>query len=104
MTDHPERFAKLVARLSQFDQRQLEAVEAAMDRIECVGIWADGKRRKTKKEEKESDAEPSHSKDWPRAPLHRLEGKGAYIVTGGTLNKCITFVTKNRSITWRPSC
>jgi putative transposase len=37
--------------------------------------------------EKESGDESLHSKSWPHAPLHRLAGKGTYIVTAGTLNK-----------------
>ncbi len=36
MTKHPEKFAKLVTTLSQFDARQLEAVEEAMERIACL--------------------------------------------------------------------
>jgi putative transposase len=117
MTNHPEKFAELVATLSQYDARQLEAVEESMKRI--AGL--DDGRTREMKEEKESDARPSHfkeiqriqsgtrlphskdsqgipsdarpshSKDWPRAPLHRLEGKGAFIVTAGTLNKSHRF-------------
>ncbi|MEX2142108.1 MAG: hypothetical protein WD894_22770 [Pirellulales bacterium] len=37
--------------------------------------------------EKESGDKSPHSKCWPHAPLHRLAGKGTYIVTAGTLNK-----------------
>ena len=90
MTNRPEQFAKLVARLSQFDARQLDAAEQAMDRIE--GSEGDNKKAKmaAKEGEIQSDAGPSHSKevkDWPHAPLHRLEGKGAFIVTGGTHKK-----------------
>jgi len=91
MTNHRERFAKLVARLNQFDLRQLEAVEQAVDRIE-VGTKekVEAKEKGNEGERIQSDAGPSHSKevkDWPRAPLHRLGGKDAFIVTGGTLNK-----------------
>jgi putative transposase len=31
--------------------------------------------------------EPSHSKDWPHAPIHRLSEYGTYIVTAGTFHK-----------------
>jgi len=31
--------------------------------------------------------EPSHSKDWPHAPIHRLGAHGTYIVTAGTYHK-----------------
>lgn len=35
----------------------------------------------------QSGVGPPHSRDWPRAPIHRLEGKGTFIVTAGTLHK-----------------
>ncbi len=34
-----------------------------------------------------SGGEPSHSKDWPHAPVHRLGSDGTYIVTAGTYHK-----------------
>jgi putative transposase len=37
--------------------------------------------------EKNSGDKSPHSKRWPHAPLHRLAGKGTFIVTAGTLNK-----------------
>jgi putative transposase len=33
------------------------------------------------------------TKDWPHAPLHRLDCDGIYLVTGGTLNKQHLFNT-----------
>ena len=33
------------------------------------------------------EGEPSHSKDWPHAPIHRLSEHGTYIVTAGTYQK-----------------
>ncbi len=35
----------------------------------------------------QSESKPSHSKDWPHAPLHRLDENGTYIVTAGTHRK-----------------
>lgn len=35
-------------------------------------------------------------KDWPHAPIHRLTGKGTFIVTAGTLNKQHFFRTSER--------
>jgi hypothetical protein len=36
---------------------------------------------------RESGDESPQSKDWPHAPLHRLDERGTYIVTAGTLHK-----------------
>ena len=44
-------------------------------------------RTKAAGNKKESGNELPHSKDWPHSPLHRLGGKGTYIVTAGTLKK-----------------
>lgn len=77
MNDHSQQLGQLVAQLSLFDEQQLEAAAVAIGEIAGV----------RKNQSSQSDAEPSHSKDWPRAPLHRLNGKGAYIVTAGTLYK-----------------
>jgi putative transposase len=33
------------------------------------------------------------NKDWPHAPVHRLDSAGIYIVTGGTLHKKQFFQT-----------
>lgn len=35
----------------------------------------------------QQDTAPSTTKDWPRSPIHRLEGNGTFIVTSGTLGK-----------------
>jgi putative transposase len=36
------------------------------------------------------------TKDWPHAPLHRLDRDGIYMVTGGTLNKQHLFNTDQK--------
>jgi hypothetical protein len=51
--------------------------------------------------ERKSGVEPPHSKgdlmpqtkDWPHAPVHRVDSDGIYIVTGSTLNKQRLFTT-----------
>ena len=35
----------------------------------------------------------SHTKNWPHAPVHRMDSDGIYIVTGSTLNKQRLFTT-----------
>src|SRR3974377_1371019 len=35
----------------------------------------------------EGAAAAAHSKPWPHAPVHRLDGLGAYMVTAGTYQK-----------------
>jgi REP-associated tyrosine transposase len=37
--------------------------------------------------EQQSGANPSHSKDWPHAPIHRLSETGVFMVTAGTYRK-----------------
>ena len=81
LTNHPKRFGRLVARLSSFSGRQLKAAEGAVNRIA-----RQGGRTKGVQGDQSGDG-PPHSKDWPRSPVHRLYGKGAYIVTAGTLYK-----------------
>ncbi len=79
MNDQQQRFTRLVERLGRMNSLQLDEVERLVAKIESVG--------KNGLLEKESGDKSPHSKDWPHAPLHRLGGKGTYIVTAGTLNK-----------------
>ena len=74
-----KRIARLSERLGRFSSLQLDEVERLIARIEASG--------KNGMSEKESGNKLPHSTDWPHAPLHRLAGKGTYIVTAGTLNK-----------------
>ena len=87
MTNHPDKFARLVARLSQYDLRQLDAVEDAMGRIEKTADRRRPKRREDNPKRCRAIALPRR-KDWPRASIHRIgEGRGTFIVTAGTLHK-----------------
>ena len=38
----------------------------------------------------------SPSKDWPHAPIHRLDSSGIYMVTGATVNKEHVFATAEK--------
>jgi putative transposase len=79
MDNRSKRLAGLRERIGRLTELQLDEVERLVAKLEM----ARGKARV----EKESDDKSSHSKCWPHAPLHRLVGKGTYIVTAGTLNK-----------------
>jgi putative transposase len=37
-----------------------------------------------------------HKKDWPHAPVHRLDSHGVYMVTGATLHKARLFSTDEK--------
>ena len=91
MSQHSELFSEVIARLSQYRPRQLEAVASAMDWIESLCGDEEGEKEKTGgKKGVQSGSKRPHSresKDWPRAPLHRLKGNGTFIVTGGTYKK-----------------
>jgi putative transposase len=76
--DHARRAAKLAQRIARLSPLQIVEVEQLVSKLE----WA-GQRTRI---EKKSDMSPLF-KDWPHTPLHRLSGKGTYIVTAGTLNK-----------------
>jgi len=79
MAEASQQFARLLRRLQRLSPLQLGEVERLVARLESVG--GDGVERK------ESGDKSPHSKDWPHAPLHRLGGKGTYLVTAGTLGK-----------------
>jgi len=79
MNRDEQRFTRLIERLGRLNSLQLNEVERLVAGIESVRHGDPG--------EKESGDKSPHSKDWPHAPLHRLQGKGTYIVTGGTLKK-----------------
>jgi putative transposase len=86
MTEHESvRRNRLVDRITRLSDHQLREVEGLVDRLELHGTLSHTFGRGSP--EKESDDKSSHSKDWPHAPIHRLAGKGTYIVTAGTLNK-----------------
>jgi len=79
MCNHEKQLARLASRLGRLNSLQLDEVERLI-----AGLERDPSGKRVLRE---SDDESSHSKCWPRAPLHRLTGKGTYIVTAGTLNK-----------------
>ena len=73
-SDESEHSKKLAKRIAQLNPLQIAEVERLVTKLEL-----------------QSRSDPSCTvqshRDWPHAPLHRLGGKGTYIVTGGTLNK-----------------
>jgi len=79
MAEASPQLTRLVQRLQRLSPPQLGEVERLVARLESV--------RGGGVERKESGDGSPHSKDWPHAPLHRLGGKGTYLVTAGTLGK-----------------
>jgi len=77
MAEASPQLAQLVQRLHRLTPLQLGKVERLVARLESVR-GGGGERIES------GDGSP-HSKDWPHAPLHRLGGKGTYLVTAGTL-------------------
>jgi putative transposase len=63
---------RIIRRLNRLSEPQLVRVENLLDQLEC---------------DKKPISSPFETKDWPHAPLHRLTGKGTFMVTAGTLNK-----------------
>ncbi len=77
-SEHTKCISRLTDRLHRLNALQLVEVERCVSRLECNDATVRAK---------ESGDKSPHSKDWPHAPLHRLSGKGTYIVTAGTLHK-----------------
>lgn len=78
-TSKGERIAKLAARIGRLSALQVDQVERLVAQLEVAGM--------VRRKENESGDESPRSKDWPHAPVHRLHGKGTFIVTAGTLHK-----------------
>ena len=68
----PPNIDHLIKRLKRLDRQQLEQVEAFLTRLESAGCGHRASRS---------------GRDWPHAPVHRLQGAGTYIVTAGTMGK-----------------
>jgi putative transposase len=79
MADLSPRLTQLMSRIAQLSATQVEEVERTVARLEALTAQGRG--------EEASDDELPQSRDWPHAPLHRLSGKGTYMVTAGTLGK-----------------
>lgn len=77
--DHRARIACITKRLQTLNELQLNELERCLAKLETNDAIA---RIKSKEDDR-----PSHSIDWPHAPVHRLKGKGTYIVTAGTYQK-----------------
>jgi len=73
------RLERLKRRLNRLGVGELAQVEQFIERLETNPAHQNS--------EKENGHRLSHFKDWPHAPVHRLHGKGTYIVTAGTLHK-----------------
>lgn len=76
MNPHAERLHQLSDRLTRLSSHQLTEVEALLDKMEQTSV-----------EQVDVAAQPNVLPDWPHAPLHKLHGKGTWIVTAGTLHK-----------------
>jgi putative transposase len=77
--EYSARVDRLAKRLRCLNALQLDEVERCVAQLEANDATArikDGSRDKS-----------LHSMDWPHAPLHRLSGKGTFIVTAGTYLK-----------------
>ena len=72
-TDKSEH-STLVDRISRLNPLQIAEVERLVTKLELQLLRGN------------SPQVHQHT-DWPHAPIHRLGGKGTYIVTAGTLNK-----------------
>jgi putative transposase len=77
--ERSERVDRLTQRLLSLSAQQIDEVERCVARLEANDATA---RIKI-----ECGHKSRHSIDWPHAPLHRLSGKGTFIVTAGTYQK-----------------
>jgi|GEM_PF-458492 len=95
MDDRSEQIGRIVARLERLHPPQLAEVDRLLNRLERSGekigsspmILPGSGEIQSGEESPHSKINSPLSKDWPRAPLHRLSGKGTYLVTAGTLHK-----------------
>jgi REP-associated tyrosine transposase len=95
MDDLSKQIARIIDRLNRLDaarlsevERFLETVQPAFEPGESAPLWLPNVAEiQSGEESPHSKIASPHSKDWPRAPLHRLDGKGTFLVTAGTLHK-----------------
>jgi putative transposase len=87
MPNHLEQFARIVIRLSQLDAPKLAAVESVIGGFEELESGIAIPKEVQRNQSGTGLPHSKETKDWPRAPIHRLEEKGAFMVTGGTLYK-----------------
>ena len=79
MTQHSQRIDQLVNRLRCLNGLQLDEVEKTISKLEAVNA--------TRRVKAGAGRTRTDSRDWPHAPVHRLTGKGTFIVTAGTYLK-----------------
>lgn len=85
---HSKRLESLARRLARLGYQQLSQVEKLVDQFEYSEDLVS--------QDSVCDISAITDRDWPHAPLHRLSGKGTYIVTAGTLHKQHFFCGKER--------
>lgn len=77
-----DQIKRIVSRLGELTTAQRREVEQFVDRIA-----SQFESPRSPQDINQSGTGLPQSKDWPHAPLHRLSGKGTFIVTAGTLHK-----------------
>ncbi len=90
-----EQQVRLIARLQRLSQEQLRCVERFLADLEHrnssplfdTSVDDLSPLSTSIGQPDERSHKSPHSKDWPHAPLHRLNKHGTYIVTAGTLHK-----------------
>jgi putative transposase len=73
--------SKVVARLAALNTLQRDEVERLIAKFEALNSRKRGG----------ATTASTTARDWPHAPVHRLSGKGTFIVTAGTLGKAHYF-------------
>jgi len=81
----------LLSKVRQLPPDRLPELAQWLNALECGGLpplsITAGPERNGLPHVLEGEGKPSHSKDWPHSPIHRLSEHGTYIVTAGTFHK-----------------
>lgn len=78
---------RLVVRILRMPLNLLPDAERLLTDLECGDLSPLSSDQRTPGGKTTSTVPAPNTKDWPRAPLHRLSGHGTYIVTAGTFHK-----------------
>ncbi len=81
----------LLSKVRQLAPDRLPELAQWLNAMECGGLPplsnTAGPERNGLPRVLKSEGKPSHFKDWPHSPIHRLSEHGTYIVTAGTFHK-----------------
>jgi putative transposase len=80
------RLTSLLSRMEKLTSLQLSEVERVVNSLVACNA----------KPNVSAASIDSLTRDWPHAPIHRLSGKGTYLVTAGTLHKIHHFNSTER--------